>query len=404
MQVRYTKMFQMCDAVTGIRMTGGGHVRLTYSIVVIFLMVGLVASRVDYRMKGVDAIPTDIPSNVTHVFITHGSVTIIPAAVFDHLSQLTYLYLYNNKISIIDDKAFIEVVDTLVYLNLGGNMLTYMPPALTETMFIGLKNLQLFNNKLTYLSAGSFDNYAKLSTLTLYGNIMNQIDTTAFMGVADTLTYLGIYSTQLASLGAWLTHTPFDRLTHMNIQSNRLITSVPDDAFKMCPALIRLYFHYSAISHIGENAFQGVAKTLQILFLNKNKLNFLGSALLDTFFTSLQQLHLNDNNLTIIPAGAFVKFPKLKHLYLQNNKIRYIYDTAFHAPPSGNILTIDISDNPLHCDANLCWIQYLKATLIYSAPVCASPSAVAGQSPLTIPNNKCPGMYALHITHLLMFT
>ena len=103
------------------------------------------------------------------------------------------------------------------------------------------------------------------------------------------------------------------------------------------------------INLIEDNAFIGL-KSLEDLDLHSNKLETLTPGIF-CFLDSLRKLNLKKNRLTSLPADVFNHLPRP--------------------------LRVDVSDNPLECDAALCWLKQeeLNGNITYlnylGRPTCA---------------------------------
>ncbi len=155
--------------------------------------------------KGLQEVPSDIPSNCTGVYLGWNSITHLPPGVFSHLNQckvlnllhnkisgiekntfkgmsnLQELFLSSNQISRIPDKAFTGVMFVLK-LNLFGNMVS----TIEEKAFRGLTNLQELNlegNHISMIPDGAFDQLYSLQWLFLGGNKLRRLDLGLFTNI-----------------------------------------------------------------------------------------------------------------------------------------------------------------------------------------------------------------------------
>ncbi len=100
--------------------------------------------------------------------------------------------------------------------------------------------------------------------------------------------------------------------------SRNRLTDIPANLFSNSKLLNFVDFSNNSIRHIDPLAFEGV-DSIQTLYLSFNQINRLDDHWLHV--PSLTELHLSNNNLSMIADRAFEEFTSLKHLDLSNNPI-----------------------------------------------------------------------------------
>jgi len=137
------------------------------------------------------SVPTDIPTTVVHVWLSHNQIGSISATDFAGLRHMKYLYLDNNLITSIDSQAF-STLNSMVFLLLNNNALTTLPDGLFKNMVV-LEALDLRANALGALRPGMFEGMPKLIYLNLFGNSIgevscgtfNQLSTVGFLNMGE---------------------------------------------------------------------------------------------------------------------------------------------------------------------------------------------------------------------------
>ena len=121
--------------------------------------------------QGLSDVPTDIPMNVTQIELVMNDLTAIPAYQFAGYSDLVYLNLYDNDISIFDESALEGTVVERLQLTL--NNLRGIPDlrAINAT----LKELHMRSNVINTIPLDFLQHYGTLEILSLGWNLLTQI-------------------------------------------------------------------------------------------------------------------------------------------------------------------------------------------------------------------------------------
>ncbi|KAG1960689.1 podocan [Pimephales promelas] len=127
-----------------------------------------------------------------------------------------------------------------------------------------------------------------------------------------------LLSEQTRQLSLQLTAAPRHlppSLVSADFAANQL-TKIYPNTFGQKPALKSVYLHNNKLTDAGlpEKMFNG-SDNLEILIMSSNFLRYVPKSLP----TALYRLHLKNNKLEKIPAGAFDNLSHLRELYLQNN-------------------------------------------------------------------------------------
>ena len=117
---------------------------------------------------------------------------------FSNLNELTRITLLSRQIQTIDVNAF-DGLTNLTYLNLAGNEITLLNSSLTFKSLINLKELYFESNKLTRVSKNDFFGLTNLTMLGLSQNRISNIENGSFNGLIS-LDRLYLSSNEIASI------------------------------------------------------------------------------------------------------------------------------------------------------------------------------------------------------------
>ena len=134
----------------------------------------------------------------------------------------------------------------------------------------------------------------------------------------------------------------------LSLPSNQL-TALTVGMFQGLEAISSIVLVNNKISCIEDGVFVNLTK-LEILLLARNRPEALTPGLFSGLH-SLNTLWLGLNRLTMLQADVFSHLPRPLELSL--------HDVSEYSEGSG------LPDNPLHCDADLCWLKQeeLKGTI-----------------------------------------
>ncbi|KAI8483959.1 hypothetical protein Bbelb_383490 [Branchiostoma belcheri] len=127
----------------------------------------------DCISRGLTSVPQDLPTTISHLYLSHNAITTLSQSDFSRYSSLTVLRLHHNQISVINSGAFYNL-SRLTHLWLYYNQLTSLRP----DMFVGLDSLQylvLGNNNINSISAGALENLRALQNIDLSHNNISTV-------------------------------------------------------------------------------------------------------------------------------------------------------------------------------------------------------------------------------------
>ncbi|XP_002738338.3 slit homolog 2 protein [Saccoglossus kowalevskii] len=353
---------------------------------------------IDCSAIGLKEVPDDIPGFATELRLNDNEITKVSATgIFLRLPELRKLDLRNNRISVIEDGAFIGAV-MLSDLLLTNNKLSKVK----GSMFVGVRNLKtimlrsnqiscinnetfsgltkvrllsLYDNQIRTVMPGSFDNLKELSTLNLLSNPFN---CNCHLGwLADWLKSRTIVTgNPRCQAPSHLREIPIQDLKKYDFScdSNNDNSCLPSLA---CPRNCACYGTVVRCSNKQlTNPPYNIPNETTELYLDVNKLKSIPDL---SRLKNLHTIDLSNNDITTITNTTFANLPKLATLILSYNHIGCIPPGTFRGLHSLRILSLhgnDISTlpsgafdeleslshialgaNPLYCDCSLRWLS-----------------------------------------------
>ena len=236
-------------------------------------------------------------------------------------TQLNNLYLHDNEIATIHPDAFNGL--NLWSLRLDGNNIASLPSDVFDHM-PRMADLRLYDNQLTRIEDGTFENQTNLRNLYLNRNRLTSIDASIFRGMTR-LAFLEISNNQISSIHA----DAFAdlELVRLILMSNNRLTQLPANLFRGTTSLQTLRIHSNQITEINSDTFRGVASVTD-LWLHQNAIRTIQPYAFDGM-DSLNRLYLYRNRLTEIGAKTFSGLSNPERLWLHGNAIETIHANAF---------------------------------------------------------------------------
>lgn len=221
-------------------------------------------------------------------------------------------------------------------VNCASAELTEFPTGLSDKIQL----LSLENNMIQEITVEHVSHLYLLETLNLQNNGLSS-DRLEDEGLEmlEELTYLYLAYNNLTSAPKALPHS----LVNADFSSNEL-TRVYPYTFGYKPKLRSVYLHNNKLTDSGlpEHMFNG-SNSLELLTMSSNLLKEVPRNLP----SSLHRLHLKNNKLKGLSAGAFENLSNLRELHLQDNQLNSenIEHTAFSDLSS--LAYLDLSNNNL---------------------------------------------------------
>ena len=297
--------------------------RITGVVFLVALVTGVI-SRDDVTEEGwfyrtrshLTEVPTDIPDNVTRVYLSYNDITTLQSNVFSGFTDLETIDIDHNDINTIQPGAFSGV--PTFWLDLQSNKLT----EIRADMWDGQNSvlvLILSYNRITTVESAAFRGLTKLGSLTLKNNRIAQLKGDEFQGLG--------------------------KLTALHLERNGL-QNLPDGIFADLEKLELLTLSFNQIEVVPVDVFRGL-RNLKNVFLDHNKITALAEGTL-----------------------AFSKVPELERLSVDGNQLTTFRRNVFtpgNSTDHHTSLTLSLDRNPMQCDTEMCWLkeEYQKSVYIY---------------------------------------
>ncbi|XP_029428100.1 slit homolog 2 protein-like [Rhinatrema bivittatum] len=271
------------------------------------------------------------------------------------------------------------------FIDCRGHGLTQVPKNIPDSTWM----LDLRQNNLSKLIAGSFSALWSMKILLLTNNYIEEIHSKAFE-------YLGFLE-RLDLSNNLLSQLPHDFSIHLvSLRELKMpfnwLTSLSFESFEHLESLEKLDLSNNQVISIDKGAFQSLSK-LRYLFLQCNRLEVVQC---NSFFMlqKLEVLHLAKNNISIIDVEAFSSLHSLNLLILSNNCLSHLKFKTFL-----NIQTLSthlqLLGNPWICD---CDLQRVFGKIMsvrhlhmddYENITCSNPWQLAGHSLMSVDTQLC---------------
>lgn len=290
--------------------------------------------------------------------MSHNEISGLPDNGLSSLRALQKLFLQNNRIMTVADRAFVGLSDLQV-LNLSTNALTALPPEMFQSSR-DIKQIYLNNNSLSVLAPGllegldqlqildlsvneltsewvnrdTFSGLVRLIVLNLSHNRITKIDSLLFQDL-NNLQFLSLEYNNIGRIadGAF---SNLKNLHSLSLAHNNII-EVDSNQFSNLYVLNQLFLDGNRITKIELRSFENITK-LHDLGLSGNQLSEVPEAIKTLRF--LTSLDLGMNRITKVTTSQFEGLDDLYGLRLVGNKIEKISKDTFAALPSLQILNL----------------------------------------------------------------
>ncbi|XP_033127435.1 uncharacterized protein LOC117125143 [Anneissia japonica] len=362
--------------------------------------------------RGVRSIPMNIPYQTETLLLKDNAIKQVRSNVFVTLTNLHSLDLSNNRINNIQMSGFLGLTN-LQILNLSGNSLVQLPVELFRPIR-GLETLILSNNRIEYIQVELFKDLAQLTTLDLSNNRIKKIHDNTFSDLIhlqelylqsnsistltdNTLNGLLelelLYMKQNKLLSISSEFQLLTRLKFLDLGGN-FITTIDPDAFNNFGRLTELGLENNNLSSVPRAVGQSssLQLTLRELYLGNNPIREVPDSAFGRF-TYLEDLQLDHMKLSELNVDAFKGMPKLRHLWLNSNKLKTIQKETII--PLRHLLKLQLDENYWNCDCSLFGlVQYLDQHPELNAKAkgeipCHTPLIRVGQPITTVLELSC---------------
>ncbi|XP_077158279.1 toll-like receptor 3 [Paroedura picta] len=308
-------------------------------------------------------VPSDLPTNITALDISHNQLRTLPSANLTKYNQLVYLdagfnsisklqpelcrylpflkglNLQHNQLHTLSDNVF-TYCTSLRELNLGFNII-----AIKKDYFKALKNLKsldISHNGLTSTKLGTQQQLENLQELVLSQNTIAELKKEDFFFLSNSsLRILDLSSNPLTEFHQDCFHI-IGNLFGLKLNKVQL---GPTGTEKLClelsdTSIQNLSLSQVQLSHISNLTFKGMQRT------------------------NLTILDLSNNSLSVIENGSFVWFKNLQTLNLENNKIAHLFSHSLYGLNNVKNLNLRNSINKKIDDFAFQSLKYLESLIM----------------------------------------
>lgn len=290
--------------------------------------------------------------------LSTNDISALPDNGFTSLRSLQKMYLQENSIESMADRAFVGLV-ALQVLNASSNRLVALPPELFQSTR-NLQEIYLDNNSISVLAPGLLEGLDQLLVVDLSYNELTSswVNRDTFSGLIrlvvlnlghnqisriDTHVFQDLYSLQILNLeyndidtiaeGAFVTLSNLHALT---LTHNNLVTIEPF-YFAGLYVVNQLFLDHNNITVIRLRAFENCTN-LKDLGLSSNSLNRIPEAI--KLIKLLKSLDLGNNSIDNVESSSFEGLDHLFSIRLIENKLANITKDSFSTLPSLQILNL----------------------------------------------------------------
>eukprot|EP00118_Oscarella_pearsei_P005967 m.27356 g.27356 ORF g.27356 m.27356 type:complete len:952 (+) comp29933_c1_seq4:49-2904(+) len=327
---------------------------------------------VDCSGLGLFRLPPNLPPDTRVLDLTGNAIDLMPDA-FGGLPGLVELSLARNNLTHIP--TFTAKNSLLKKLTLSGNKITTISGAAISALW-RLKTLDLKRNLIEELRGASFPKNSSLQSLLLNGNKIKMIYDSFFHHLTE-LKYLRL-AQNLISVWNVSFSIPLKKLEILDLGGNQFsllppmvfggllklrllilkrnkISGIENGAFNLAHKMQRehsleeLHLQFNQLTEINPGALFGLEVVKKINF-SHNRINSID---LLTFkqFSALEELDLSVNQIPLLHQNVFADLTSLTFLSLASNNIEGVNDGSFIGLTK--LLTLDLSHNEIFWDSHV---------------------------------------------------
>ncbi|XP_068175354.1 slit homolog 1 protein [Antennarius striatus] len=246
--------------------------------------------------------------------LSGNNISQLPKETFKGLSNMTTLRLNLNSLQELPTGIFDDLIK-LEEVSLHDNQITHLPNDLFSKNVL-LRKLFLSHNRLKSLPQGIFLNLPLLSQISLYENQLESLGPGVFGPM--NLRELWLYDNKLSRVE----DDTFKNLTelHLLVLSRNLISHVSTRAFSGLDKLFEVSLHTNLLTTLQAGTFQGLPNLFHISlennFINVIPLGFLQGV------NDLGQLDLRNNSFPNLPLDSLNALNVVQEVRLEQNPWR----------------------------------------------------------------------------------
>lgn len=319
----------------------------------------------------------------TRLVLSRNALVDIPSGTFSSelLAGVHGLDLSYNALTTIADDALASLPE-LRHLQLEYNHLRTLT-ARTLAGLAKLERLDVSYNRLGNLSADAFSDCHALHHLVLRYNPLLELDPGLLLPLRG-LEILDLNNVGLTRLDADA-FANLSSLVELNLAQNQL-DEVPTDALHPLRELVRLDFSDNGVASVPAHAFDGLYNLELLKLDNMEHLESIDAYAFHELY-NLQVVECSFNRrLRYVHADAFRSADaqegeytgRVRELRLRQNALATLDRRLL---PWMRVDTVDLQENPWHCDCHLQWMKFIVAQKDPSGHEvrCHTPSSLSGR-------------------------
>lgn len=287
---------------------------------------------------------------LSNLLLSGNNVSHLPEEVFRGLAKLKTLRLNKNALQELSAGTFDDLI-LLEELSLQNNLITHLPPDLFSKT-LNLQKLFLSHNRLASLPEGLFANLPLLSQISLYKNQLGSLGPGVFGPMP--LKELWLYDNKLSRVE----DDTFRNLTQLLllVLSRNQISHVSAGAFRGLEKVREVSLHTNLLTSLQAGTFRGLPNLFHIS-LEHNFLSSLPAGVLQGV-NQLENIDLHNNSFPNLPRTSLDALTVVKTVLLRQNPwrcdldIRPLRDWLRNHPSKAN-QTLVICESPLSRNGEL---------------------------------------------------
>ena len=307
------RLFERMTSLSDLYLERNKIKRLDHSSSLTFTIYNIYLSEND--LARVDGITFNGLNNTKILSISRNKLKYLDQGSFFGLWDLRVLYLNDNKLTLLVPNIFMKLTN-LNSLVLTNNLLGKLAKGTFNGLEMCLQNLQLEKNKLNYIKWFYFHGLIRLRTLHLNANQISSLEANSFNSLISLKT-LFLNDNALHRIDPLLFASLLN-LQNLYLQQNRLIY-LSRDLFRNLSTLRVLDLTGNLLYDLDENLFRFNFE-LRNLKIGENFLTENNSLNVLKHMKSLEILHLNKNQFTIVNLTKFADLTLLKEINLSENE------------------------------------------------------------------------------------
>ncbi|XP_067127702.1 leucine-rich repeat-containing protein 70-like [Centruroides vittatus] len=220
-----------------------------------------------------------------------------------------------------------------------------------------VKYLKIKDSDMLYLPNDSFL-HLHITSLGISDSKILDLQNNTFRGLEKSLNTLSVSNITGISSWNWNALKDLDSLSRIIVLDSKW--KGIQHKFPHLNSLTEITFRSNGIRHIAANAFENL-DNLKHLDLQSNEIHTIHRDLLPDPATNLENINLNKNEIEFIPDDFLLNIPRLKIVFMAENKIKFLSPKVFRPLLLEQRFFFDLQDNDICCNMDLASI--LKVNL-----------------------------------------